>query len=73
MITEQKKQLLELFGEGRKQYKLMNFGKALEYFQKALEIDPEDGPSKVYKERCKEFIESPPPEDWDGVYIMTTK
>lgn len=73
MITEEKKQVLSFFSEGRKCYKLMDFGKAKEYFAKALRIDPDDGPSKVYLARCKHYIESPPPEDWDGVFVMTTK
>ncbi len=73
MITEEKKQVLLLFSEGRKCYKLMDFEKAKDYFLKALQIDKEDGPSKVYLARCKHYITSPPPEDWDGVFVMTTK
>jgi len=73
MITEEKKKVMALFGEGRKNYKLMNFEKAKDLFFEALKIDPEDGPSKVYYARCKHYIENPPPEDWDGVFIMKTK
>ncbi|MBI9103349.1 MAG: tetratricopeptide repeat protein [Spirochaetales bacterium] len=73
MITEEKKQVLELFNEGRKCYKLMDFKRAREFFGKALKVDPEDGPSKVYFARCKHYIDSPPPEDWDGVFVMKTK
>ncbi|ORC38270.1 hypothetical protein B4O97_00500 [Marispirochaeta aestuarii] len=73
MISEEKKKVLDLFGQGRKQYKLMEFEKARQFFAQALEIDPEDGPSKVYYLRCKHYIENPPPEDWDGVFVMNTK
>lgn len=73
MISENKRQIIELFTEGRKLYKLMKFEEALATFAKALKIDPEDGPSKVYFARCKEYIKSPPPEDWDGVWVMTKK
>lgn len=73
MITEEKKQVLDLFNQGRKQYKLMNFEEARKCFAQALKIDPEDGPSKVYFARCKHYIENPPPEDWDGVFVMQTK
>lgn len=73
MITEEKKQLLQYFAEGRKSYKLMDFESARTFFSKALKIDPEDGPSKVYLSRCRHYIENPPPEDWDGVFVMTTK
>ncbi len=73
MITEEKQKVLDLFAEGRKQYKLMNFDAAKEYFGKALKVDPDDGPSKVYYARCKHYIDNPPPEDWDGVFVMKTK
>jgi len=73
LIDEKKRKLLDLFNEGRKHYKLTDFSKALQSFSDALRVDPEDGPSKVYYLRCKHYIENPPPEDWDGVFIMTTK
>ena len=73
MISEDKKKVLSLFAEGRKRYKLMDFEGAREYFLKALRIDPDDGPSKLYYARCKHYIENPPPEDWDGVFVMKTK
>ena len=73
MISEEKRQVLEYFSEGRKFYKLMKFDSAITEFAKALKIDPEDGPSKVYYKRCKHYIENPPSDDWDGVFVMQTK
>ncbi len=73
MLSEEKKQVLSLYAEGRKLYKLMDFSKAMDRFAAALAIDPADGPSKVYLERCKHFIIDPPDEDWDGVYVMNHK
>lgn len=65
--------MLELFAEGRECYKQREFSKALEFFLDVLKVDPEDGPSKVYVERCNTYIQSPPPEGWDGVFEMQTK
>ncbi|MBN1698925.1 MAG: hypothetical protein JW881_15515 [Spirochaetales bacterium] len=73
MISDQKKEVLALFAEGLKHYKLMEFREAKNYFIKAAEVDPNDGPSKKYIERCNNYIENPPPPDWDGVYTMTKK
>lgn len=73
MIDERKRNVLQLFAEGRKHYKLMDFQKALQSFGEALKLDPEDGPSKVYFTRCQHYLENPPPEDWDGVFVMVTK
>jgi hypothetical protein len=73
MVTAEKLKAVELFAEGRKFYKLMQFKEAAQLFEKALEVCSGDGPSKVYLERCNYYIDNPPPEDWDGVYVMTTK
>lgn len=73
MLSEDKMQVLKLYTEGRKLYKLLDFKKAKEYFASALALDPSDGPSKVYYERCEHFINDPPNEDWDGVYVMKHK
>ncbi|NCN06139.1 MAG: hypothetical protein GW949_10980 [Spirochaetales bacterium] len=73
MITDTKREVLDLFAQGRKSYKLMMFEEARGFFAKALELDAEDGPSKVYYARCKHYLENPPSEDWDGVFVMKTK
>ncbi len=73
MITESKRQALEAFAEGRKLYKLMRFDEAHAAFARALALDPADGPSRVYLERCSYCQKNPPSEDWDGVFTMTTK
>ncbi|MBU0928939.1 MAG: hypothetical protein KKA67_14410 [Spirochaetes bacterium] len=73
MISEEKKRVLELFAEGRKLYKLLRFSDASERFAEALAIDPSDGPSKVYLDRCDHYAIDPPDEDWDGVFVMKHK
>jgi tetratricopeptide (TPR) repeat protein len=73
MVTETKRGVLEFYNIGRKHYKLTEFEKAKSYFVKALKLDPTDGPSKVYFVRCKHSIDNPPPEDWDGVFVMQSK
>ena len=73
MLSTEKKQVLDLFTKGRTAYKLMNFEEALKCFEEALVVLPSDGPSRVYLDRCKHYIQNPPPEDWDGVFIMETK
>ncbi|ADK82280.1 conserved hypothetical protein [Sediminispirochaeta smaragdinae DSM 11293] len=73
MVSQEKLKVLELFAEGRKQYKLMDFASAKDLFAQALRLDAEDGPSRVYYARCKHYIENPPPDDWDGVFVMQTK
>ena len=73
MISEDKKRVLELFAEGRKLYKLMRFQDAADKFAAAVAVDPSDGPSKMYLERCQHLVADPPDEDWDGVFVMKHK
>jgi tetratricopeptide (TPR) repeat protein len=73
MITEKKKELLKIYKNGLNSYKLRRWEDAIKYFSDALKIDPQDGPSKLYLERSQNYKTNPPPDDWDGVFIMTTK
>ena len=73
MISEDKKAMLQYYNEGLRLYKSMKFKEALNTFKKALQYEPEDGPTKLYISRCIELSKNPPPPDWDGVFTMTTK
>jgi Flp pilus assembly protein TadD len=73
MITTEMKDLLEHYNKGLALYKEGRFAEALVFFREAVSIQPNDGPSLMYEKRCLEFIASPPPLDWDGVYTMKTK
>jgi hypothetical protein len=42
-------------------------------FREALALDPQDGPSALYLERCEQFRQNPPGDDWDGIFTMRTK
>jgi len=72
-IDEKKKKVVEIYNQGLEYYRDRKFKTALQYFEKVLEIDENDGPSKTYIERTKNYIKNPPPDDWDGVFVMTTK
>ena len=73
MLDEKMTQVLELYNKGLALYKQRKFSEARVFFQDALGVLPEDGPSKLYLERCDHLIKEPPPADWDGVVTMTTK
>ncbi len=73
MITKEKEEVLKYYNLGLTAYKQRKWGDAAGAFQKALEIDPKDGPSELYLNRAQQYKENPPPDDWDGVFTMTTK
>ncbi len=67
------KAYLECYHKGLERYRNCEISEAQNYFLKALEIYPDDGPSIEFLGRCKFFTENPLPEKWDGVFDMTTK
>ncbi len=67
------KDLLEGFSRGLALYREAKWDEAIAAFQGVLASRPNDYPSKMYVERCKNLKENPPPEPWDGVFVMTKK
>lgn len=59
-LSPQQHQVLELYARGMKAYEEFNFAEARKLFEQALEIDPDDGPSLLYADRCEEFAAKPP-------------
>ncbi len=54
-------------------YLTRDWEKAIAAFSSVLQLLPEDGPAQVYIDRCEEFKQHPPPENWDGRYILKSK
>jgi len=65
--------IIDIYHQGLQCYKERKWYQALIEYKRILEYFPTDGPTRVYIKRCLEFIENPPPENWDGVYEFTTK
>ncbi len=72
-FSDEQARLLGRYQEGLEFYKRRDFRSARESFHAALSVMPADGPSKVYLQRAEEYLASPPPTDWDGVYVLKSK
>ncbi len=72
-LPTEKQRVVALYLEGLAAYKRRDFAAAKDRFQAALALDPADGPSRVYLHRAEEYLQSPPPPDWDGVYVLKSK
>jgi adenylate cyclase len=42
-------------------------------FGECLKLAPEDGPSRSFLDRIRAFRQTPPPADWDGVWVALGK
>ena len=72
-LDQKKEQLRKIFVEGLILYRKQQWTEALSCFQRALELEPEDGSTKTFIRRCQYFQNNPPGPGWDGVYRLTSK
>jgi len=72
-LSPEKRETLGHYNLGLAAYQRKDWELAAEYFQAALESDPNDGPSGVYLDRARECIANPPPADWDFVVRRQVK
>ena len=64
---------LGCFADGLAAYRAGQWDRAIEQFEAALSSRPEDEPSRMYIERCRVYRETPPPDDWGGVWTLHEK
>ena len=72
-VEAQTERLLAAFRHGLAAYKQRQWSEAMIAFQEALSIDADDEPARLHLERCQTYQITPPPDDWDGVFVMNTK
>lgn len=81
-MSEEAFQCLGVYDEAMKNYLAQNWDKAIELFEEASRLEPNrpelnpyapTTPSVVFIERTVSMKANPPGEDWDGVFVMTSK
>ena len=58
---------------GLASWRARHFSAAIDHFKKVLEIRQDDAASSIMIERCKQQLENPSGEDWDGTSVARTK
>jgi len=71
-FRKQVEQILKLYAEGRELYYRGRWNEAIIKFEQILIVNPQDGPTKLLRERCLLFKKRPP-EEWEGVFEHTHK
>jgi len=61
------------FREAQEHYRSRRWERADRAFSEAARLNPADRLPLLYRERCILLAAEPPPEDWDGVWVMTRK
>ena len=71
--TAEQKEADEMYFEGLKLYRQRKWDEAIAYMNQAQQLDPTCYVSQVYAQRASLYQIHPPPDDWNGVFVMTTK
>ncbi|MBO6792931.1 MAG: CHASE2 domain-containing protein [Balneolaceae bacterium] len=75
--ADAQQQLFDCIGfyeQGMDAYYNQEWDKALVYFNKSMPIEAhQQNPSQIFIERCQMMKANPPGDDWNGVFIMTSK
>jgi adenylate cyclase len=72
-LPAHREEVLRCYDAGLTAYKARDWGSAAAHFEGAVAADPRDGPSRVYLERAREYVQAPPAPDWDFVVRRTVK
>ena len=72
-MTNDQLEANDMFNQAIDFYMKREFAKAGKLFVEISKKNPQDESPIVFAQRCKEFLTRPLPEDWDGVYQMTSK
>ena len=71
-VSQQMKDKKGLFTEGFLLYKKQEWDKAIAKFQESVKA-ADDPTAKIFIERCEEYKQDSPGDDWGGVHVMKTK
>lgn len=81
-LSQETQDCLDCFQGGIDKYLKQDWDGALKMFEKAKSLEPNkpgvtpgvvDNPSMILIDRCQTMKDNPPGDEWDGVYVMTTK
>ena len=69
----EQREKVELFHAGLERFEQRDWNGCNGYMEQVLTLDPEDGPTRMYLDRLKNYKATPPPPNWDGVFSLTAK
>jgi adenylate cyclase len=72
-VPEEKMKGIAYFQKGLELYRKRQFEEGAKYFNAVYKFIPNDGPAKEFIERCKQYLQHPPDEHWDGSFHATEK
>ena len=64
---------LQYFKAALPNYRAKQWDKAINLFNEAALLNPQDPMPRMYLDRCRHFKSNPPGEDWNGIWVLESK
>jgi class 3 adenylate cyclase len=71
--SEELREKAHIFQIAQEFFEKRDWAEAEKVFNQVLETSPDDGPSLLYQNRCRLFLQNPPAKNWDGVFDINVK
>jgi adenylate cyclase len=65
--------VIAAYEAGLDRYLRRDWAGAIRRFRDALELAPQDRPSRIFLDRCRYYQDNPPADAWNGIWIMEQK
>lgn len=72
-LNEKSLEFVSLFHKGLQMYREQQWNAAKRQFDSLLNVINDDGPCKLYINRCKLLKNQKLPKDWNGIFTMSSK
>jgi adenylate cyclase len=72
-IDESLQKLFRIYEKGLDFYFNRDWQNAYSHFCAVLKYRPSDEPAKLMQSRCLQYYKNPPPDEWNGVYTLSSK
>ncbi|MGF1499342.1 MAG: GAF domain-containing protein [Elainellaceae cyanobacterium] len=66
-------EFIDAYAAGRSAYNQRDFAQAIQHFQIAQRLKPNDRAAVTHLVRSQAYLQNPPTPQWDGVHTMTAK
>jgi adenylate cyclase len=72
-VDEPLLKMIQLTEMAFQEYCRRKFESSIALYHEILALKPDDYLSRMFIDRCNQYIRNAPPDEWNGAYVMTTK
>lgn len=73
VLSKREELFLDLYSKGLRYYREGDFDTAVQMFRRGLFFYPNDKPTQIFLSRSKNFVITPPEQNWRGIWAFSEK